>query len=501
MMRRAVSIRILAAAVFCVAGLDRTAPKLRAEDDPAAALVPEIQRLVEVYATVESEAADEAQPERAFYEGAIPGMLRTLDPHSSFFDPSQFEQLKQMQRSEEKGFGTIVNVVPGRVIILQTMENSPSAKAGLEAGDEILAINNIALAPLEPEQLIQLLAAARQKAAALDIRHPGNARIFRITLQPELIDSPSVDRSFEIAPGIGYVRIKSFDMRTGSLAKEVIEKLGGANLKGLVLDLRDNPGGAVQAAAETASLFLAPKQLIFSIRGRNQEEQQVRVPDLAEPYRFPLTVLVDGRTASAAEILTGALQDHDRATILGEPTYGKGLVQNVFPLSNNTGVALTVAFYYTPSGRSIQKPLASGSLDLSVTAKPGLFYTESGREVHGGGGIEPDELVWRSAGSRLLQVIDATGALTTFASEYVQSHSVDPSFEVTAEILDQLQVYLSARNIRPNIADWLRDRDAIQSKLKQEIFNLKFGVEKGDQIEMQRDPVVQRAREILSRSH
>jgi carboxyl-terminal processing protease len=279
----------------------------------------------------------------------------------------------------------------------------------------------------------------------------------------------------------------------------MIEKIGGSNLKGLVLDMRDNPGGAVQAAAEVASLFLAPKQLIFSIHGRNQEEQQVRVPDNAEPYKFPLAVLVDGRTASAAEILTGALQDHDRATILGEPTYGKGLVQNVLPLSQNTGIALTVAFYYTPSGRSIQKPLASGSLDVSLAAKPGLYYTESGREVHGGGGIEPDQLVWRSAESRLLQVLDATGALTTFGSEYVQRHSIDPGFEVTPAILDELQVYLSGRDIRPGVGDWIRDREAIQSKLKQDIFNLSFGVEKGDQIEMQRDPVVQKAQDALKR--
>lgn len=484
----------------CAIVLLVTAAVLRADDDPAAALVPEIRKLVDVFATVEREAADPVAPERAFYEGAIPGMLRTLDPHSSFFEPDQFEQLKQMQQSESKGFGTIVSILPGRVIVLQSMDGSPSAKAGLGAGDEILAINNIALAPLEPEQLVELLSAARQKAAALDVRHPGNMRVFRLMLTPELIDTPSVDRHFEIAPGIGYLRIKSFEGPTGPLVKDLLEKLGGVNLKGLVMDLRENPGGAVEAAAEVASLFLAPKQLIFTIRGRNEEEQQVRVPDAAEPYTFPLTVLVDGRTASAAEILTGALQDHDRATVIGEPTYGKGLVQKVLPLSNNTGVALTVAFYYTPSGRSIQKPLASGSLDVSAAVKPGIYYTESGREVRGGGGIQPDEPAGRAAESRLLQVLDATGALTTFAGEFVQSHEIGADFEVTPAILDQIQAFLSARDIRPGVGDWLRDRDTIQSKLKQEIFNLKFGVEKGDQIEMQRDPEVQKAREILMRA-
>jgi carboxyl-terminal processing protease len=486
MPRRAIAFLIVAACLLNIA-------PLRADDDPAASLVPELRKMIDVFATVESEAADPITADHAIYEGAIPGMLRTLDPHSSFFDPSQFDQLKQMQQSEVKGFGTIVSILPGRVIVLQAMEGAPAAKAGLSAGDEILAINNIAVAPLEPEQLVELLSYARQKAAALDVRHPGNVRVFRLTLSPELIDTPSVDRAFQIAPGIGYLRIKSFEQRTSSLVKEKIEELGGAKLKGLVLDLRENPGGVVQAAAEIASMFLAPKQLLFSIRGRNQEEQEVRVPDSADPYKFPLAVLVDGRTASAAEILTGALQDHDRAKVFGESTYGKGLVQSVLPLSNNTGVALTVAFYYTPSGRSIQKPLASGSLDIRAAAKPGVFHTDSGREVHGGGGIEPDEVVFRPAESRLLQVLDATGALTTFAGEYVTSHQIDSSFEVTPAILDQLQVYLSARDIRPGISDWLHDRDVIQSKLKQDIFNLKFGVEKGDQVEMQRDVVVRHA--------
>src|SRR5258708_14019885 len=191
----------------CAIALLFSVAVLRADDDPAAALVPEIKKLVDVFATVESEAADPVAPERAFYEGAIPGMLRTLDPHSSFFEPEQFEQLKQMQQSESKGFGTIVSIVPGRVIVLQTMDGSPSAKAGLSAGDEILAINNIALGQLEAEQLVELLSAARQKAAALDIRHPGNIRVFRLMLTPELIDTPSVDRHSEIAPGIVYFLI------------------------------------------------------------------------------------------------------------------------------------------------------------------------------------------------------------------------------------------------------------------------------------------------------
>ncbi len=471
---------------------------LRAEDDPGAALATELKRTIDVFNLIDREAADPVSAEQAFYQGAIPGMLRTLDPHSIFFDPGQFEQLQQMQKSESKGFGTIVSIVPGRVIILQTMEGSPSAKAGLAAGDEILGINNIALSQLDPDQLVQLLSQARQQAAMLDVRKPGNVRTFRFMLSPELINSPSIDRGFVVAPEIGYLRIKSFEESTGRLVKDTVEKLGGEKLKGLVIDLRDNPGGAVQAALETASLFLQPDQLVFSVKGRNQQTQEARIPKLARPYTFPLALLVDEKTASASEILSGALQDHDRATILGEPTYGKGLVQNVFPLTGNTGLALTIAFYYTPSGRSIQKPLSSGSLDVAANATPGLFHTDSGRPVIGGGGIQPDEVVGQNVPSRLVLVLEATGALTSFASEYVQKHEIAANFEVTPPVLDELQVFLSARNIQPGVTEWLKDRELIESRLKQEIVNLKFGVEKGDEIEVRRDPVVRRAMEAVS---
>ena len=473
--------------IFALAGV------LRAQDDPAAGLPRHIKTFIDVFATVENEAADPISRDQAIYQGALPAMLRTLDPHSAFFDPGQFTQLQQMQRGESKGFGTIVSIVPGRVIVLQTIDGAPAQKAGLAAGDEILAINNIPLGGLEPEQLIQLLGAARQQTAALDVRKPGNARLFRLTLTPALVDSPSVDRVFLIAPGVGYLRVTGFEEATGKLLREAIQTLGGEKLKGLVIDLRDNPGGAVQSAAESASLFLGPDQVIFSVRPRRGEEQTVRVPKLNANYKFPLALLMNSKSASAAEILAGALQDHDRATILGEPSYGKGIVQNVFTLSSNTALALTVAFYYTPSGRSIQKPLESGSLNVSAKATPGTFHTDRGRDVVGGGGIQPDELIGPPIPSRLVIVLDASGSLTTFASEYVQSHDVPETFEVTPAVMDQLQGFLSARDIRPGVGEWLRDRDLIQSKLKQEIFNLKFGVAKGDEIEMRRDPVVLRA--------
>jgi len=467
--------------------------------DPAAQLARELKKVVDVFVTMDQQAADPVPPDIAFYQGAIPGMLRTLDPHSIFFDPGQYEQLKQMEKSESKGFGTVVSVLPGRVIVLQAMAGTPSAKAGLTPGDEILAINGYVLARLEFDQLRQLLTIARQKTAFLEVRKPGNARMIRMTLTPELVDSPSVDRAFMLAPGIGYMRVTGFEVATGKLVKESIEKLGGAKLDGLVLDLRDDPGGVVEAAVETASLFLQPDQLVFTIKGRTQKTEEVRSPEASKPYRFPVVVLIDGKSASASEIVTGALQDHDRATVLGELSYGKGLVQSVYPLMGNTGLALTVAYYYTPSGRSIQHPLHGGTLDATTSGLQGTYHTDAGREVHGGGGIQPDEVIYPPPQDRLSTVLDASGALTSFATEYLQQHPIREDFEVTPAILDELQLFLSERNIRPGVSEWLSHREWIQNRLTQELMTLSFGVAKGDEIELARDPLITRALKILKK--
>jgi carboxyl-terminal processing protease len=454
-----------------------------------------LKRFTELISIVETQAADPVNTQQAVYQGAIPGMLRTLDPHSIFFDPDQNEQLKQMENSERKGFGTVVSVLPGRVIVLQALPGTPSAKAGLQPGDEIVAVNNVVLARLQFDQIVGYLGESHQHRAQLIVRRPGNARPLEFVLDPELLDSPSVDRAFLLQAGIGYIRVTGFDPQTAKQLKEAIEKLGGDKLKGLVLDLRDNPGGVVQAALESASYFLKPGQKILSVKGRSIEDQSAEVPKTGTPYLFPLAVLVNGKSASASEILTGALQDHDRAVVIGEPSFGKGLVQNVFPLTGNTALALTTAFYYTPSGRSIQKPLPSGHLEIEKQVEQ--FKTDAGRTVVGGGGIQPDVAVGPEPLTRLRAALDASGILTAFATDYIQKHETKPNFEITPALLEEFQVYAGQRNIQPSVGEWATERSWLQSRLKQEIFNQALGVAKGDEVEAQRDPAVRAAIERL----
>ena len=462
-------------------------------------LAPLVKQLTEAFAIVEENAADPVSAEQAFFQGAIPGALRRLDPHSVFFDPQQFEQLKQLQTSKQKGFGSVVSILPGRIIVLQTLPGTPSAKSGIAPGDEILGINGYRVDRLAVEQLIALLTQSRQQQARLDVRRPGNARMMQFVMTPEEMQAPSVERAFFVGAGIGYLRVSSFDQNTGQQIREAIEKLGGLHLAGLVLDLRGNPGGLLPAALETASLFLKPGSALLAVRGRAVEQKEEKVPANANPYTFPVAVLINARSASASEIVAGALQDHDRAHVVGEPSFGKGLVESVYPLSGDAGMALTTALYYTPSGRSIQKPLDATQFGITLKPQNATYRTGAGRTVTGGGGIIPDAIVYPAPMTRLRAALDGSGSFTSFATEFTQKHKIDEDFEVTPALLDDFQVYLSERGIRPGVPEWSADRDFIVNRLKTEIYNQSLGVAKGDEIEAQRDPVILRAIDLLGR--
>lgn len=467
---------------------------------PANELEPEVRRFIEVYNALEKHLADPiTDPEPAFYQGAIPGMVHTLDPHSAFLDSDQYASLKHMQTSTETGFGSVLNLVPGRVVVLQTLEGSPSARAGLAPGDEIVAVNNLALTEMDINQLAAVLSQSRRAKADLLVRRAGVARLIPITLVPAELADPSVQRKFLLKPGIAYIKVANFDVHTAEELAQGIEELGGRQLQGLVLDLRDNPGGVVEAAVRIASFFLKPEQRILWIQGREGPQEEVRVPEGFEPYEFPLAVLINSRTASAAELVSGALQDHDRAVIIGEPSFGKGLVQSVFEMSEGTALAITTAQYLTPSGRSIQRSLGDCRVYQLVHCEdegrkaPKEFKTDSGRIVSEKGGIHPDQLVYpRGVTSRLEAVMEASNSFLDFAQRYVRGHpDISADFQVGPRLLDEFQLFLSERRIQPGLSEWTSTREYVRQRLLQEIFNLTLGVAKGDEVEARRDPPIQ----------
>lgn len=473
-------------------------PKHVDQLDPDKDLTPQLHKFIEVFSAVEAQSADKPSPDKMIYEGAIPSMLRQLDPHTQFFEPSQFEQLKNMEHSEQKGFGSIVSVLPGQVIFLQIFPGTPTSKAGIQPGDELVAINNIGISSLEPEQIIELLTEARQQKITVYIRRQGDAKLLPIILTPALVDTPSVDRVYTLAPGIGYIRIASWDVVTYKQLKDALDKLDAPSLQGLVLDLRNNPGGIVKASLDAAALFLKPGERILTAKSRTGVVESADVPKNAKPLQCKLAVIVNGKTASASEIFSGALQDHDRAVIVGETSYGKGLVQSVMPLSDGAGLAITTAFYYTPSGRSIQHPLKDSALSQTFGGIPQsslpTYKTDNGRIVTGGGGIHPDIRVDPAGHTPLETVIDASGAATSFASEYIASHSPIPNdFAITPAIADDFKVYLASRRIQPTVGEWSQERNWISQRLLEEIVTQVKGVAAGDELAARRDPQTQAA--------
>ena len=472
---------------------------------PADELETEAKRFVEVYSLLEQRLAEPFDPEAAFYNGAIPAMVRTLDPHSAFLDRDHYASLKEMQTSTETGFGSVLSLVPGRVVVLQTLEGSPSARAGLLPGDEIVAVNNYSLAEMDLDQLAAVLGQSRRAEAALVVRRSGFARLLPITLVPAELADPSVPRQFFLKPGVAYIKVVNFDVHTAEELSAAIDQMGGRDLKGLVLDMRDNPGGVVEAAVRIASFFLQPQQRILWIQGRDGPQEELRVPEGFEPYQFPMAVLINGRSASAAELVAGALQDHDRAAVIGETSFGKGLVQSVFELSEGAALAITTAQYLTPSGRSIQRSLGDCRLYQFVHCEnenpdpPKQFTTDSGRALSEKGGITPDKIVQpRGYVSRLEYVIEATTSFLDFAQRYVREHpSIPEDFQVSPRTLDEFQLFLAERRIQPGLSEWSSTVDYIRERLQQEIFNLTLGVAKGDEVEARRDPPIQAALETI----
>ncbi len=442
---------------------------------PPDAIEESLRKFATVYGILEENYADPLVPENQVYRGAIPGMLRRLDPYSVFFDAEQYRMLQRHQQSKSEGFGTIVSVMPGRVVVLEAFAGSPAARAGIHPGDEILQVNENRLARLTVEQIVEVLSAARTlERTHLLVLRPNSSKVESITASPAELPESTVDRAFFLREGIGYLHVTGFENDTVAQIKKALENWG-PSLKGLVLDLRDNRGGLLNGAVEAAGLFLPQGALVLTARGRSAEARRFTV-EKAEPLgqKLPLGVLVSGRTASAAEIFAGALQDHHRATLVGETTFGKGTVQGVYPLSEGTGLALATALYFTPSGRSIE------------------------RTRNAQGGIAPDEPVPPRSYTEFQAFLEDRGVFLEFARHLRGAgRSLPPDGEITPALLDEFRGFLGEQQVPVNEKLWSENRNFIRTRLKTEIFNLSFGVARGDEVAASADPQVQRAVELL----
>ena len=467
-----------------------------------------LDSFTKVYDVVEQNYADKLSADKAIYKGAIPGMLRTLDPHSNFFDPKDFAGLREEQHGKYYGVGMQIGPQPrtGKTMVINPFGGSPAYKAGIRPGDLLVEVDDKRVDTASTTEIANMLRGSKGTRVQVIVSREGAAKPITFNLIRDEIPRNSVDEAFWVKPGIAFLRIQSFTETTGKEVEDNLKALGEANIKGLILDLRENPGGLLQEGVAVAGHWLDRGQVVVSHKGRAYSEK----PYLAHgsPYgeNYPMVVLVNRYSASAAEIVSGALQDHDRAIILGDTTFGKGLVQTVYPLSDNTGLALTTQHYYTPSGRLIQRNYSNISfLDYYYGKRTDskdmqdVKQTDLGRTVYGGGGITPDvKFESPKADDFEMNTLRRNGFFD-FSNHYFSTNSTKlPAGWVPDEgILDQFHDYLMKQGVKFSEADWTRDHDWVRKQLRKQMYVTAFSFEDSEKVAVEQDPEVAKAIEVL----
>ena len=466
-----------------------------------------LREFTEVYDLVEKNYAEPVNPDKAIYNGAIPGMLRVLDPHSNFFDPKQYALLREDQRGKYYGVGMSVGPRNNKVIVIAPFVGTPAYKAGIRPGDVIAAVDGKSTDNMTTTEVADLLKGAKGTTVHITIIRDGAEKPLEFTVVRDEIPRYSVDLAFEIRPGIGYMHVNGFTETTEHEVAQALENFQSqGELKGLILDLRQNPGGLLNEGVGVADKFLHKGQVIVSHHGRNSPEKVYRAAHGNGGKDYPLVVLVNRGTASAAEIVSGAIQDHDRGLVVGEPTFGKGLVQTVYPLSYDTGLALTTAKYYTPSGRLIQRDYNGVSLydyyynhddQQASTAGKEVKLTDSGRTVYGGGGITPDVKYPEPKPTRFQDVLVEHYAFFNFAKHYLINRNIVKDFEVNDAVMQDFRKFLDDEKIPYTEADLNSEHDWVASHIKAELFVSQFGQQEGLKVQAETDPQVLKALELL----
>src|SRR5687767_2865395 len=347
------------------------------------------------------------------FKSSILGMLRSLDPHSNYYDREEFDELKTDQRSEYYGIGasiqTYIRGDQADTFVTATFDASPAGRAGLRYGDRIVEVDGVKMTGKPSLEVRDKIRGPRGSTVRLTLQRAADKRIEKIDIVRDAVPQPSVPDAYMLKPGVGYIDMtRGFNYTTTDELLDALDRLHAKGMKSLVLDLRNNPGGFLDQAIHVAEVFLRSGQLILTQKGRNGLRDNTYESRNNAPDMTPLVILINENTASASEIVAGAMQDHDRALIVGQTSFGKGLVQSIIPLDFGAGLTLTSAKYFTPSGRLIQRDYSNGGFYDYYTHGAGVARdpkreppkpsgpekkTDTGRAVYGGGGIMPDENV------------------------------------------------------------------------------------------------------------
>jgi carboxyl-terminal processing protease len=471
------------------------------------------------------------------FKSSIIGMLRSLDPHSNYYDREEFDELKTDQRSEYFGIGASIQnqTINDKTdtYIMATFDRSPAARAGLRFGDKILAVDGESMAGKFSSDVRDKIRGPRGSTVRITVERASNLKEETVEITRDAVPQPSIPDAYMIRPGVGYIGMtQGFNYTTADELQAALDDLHGQGMQSLVLDLRNNPGGFLDQAIRVSEKFLQRGQNILTQKGRNGLGDKTYESSNRNPDPTPLVILVNGNTASASEIVAGAMQDHDRALIVGQTSFGKGLVQGIFPMEYGTGLTLTTAKYYTPSGRLIQRDYSGGGFYDYYTrggtialdkqdeqAKPAgpESKTDTGRTVYGGGGIQPDEAIKprtiQPAQARLRNPVFAftrdlvNGRIAGFDNYKVQ-RGIDfekrlesSEFKVTDDLFKAFKEFVVKNPSWKITAQQLdRSRSFIDLEMRYNIVTAAYGRVTADQVLVGDDPQVEKAIAVMPKA-
>jgi carboxyl-terminal processing protease len=465
-----------------------------------------VKTFTRVLSVVERNYADPVDTDKAIYDGAIPGMLHVLDPHSNFFDPKQYALFREEQEGKYYGVGMVVAQRDNQTVVQYPFVNSPAYKAGIRPGDTIAKVDGKPCTGLTTTEVADMLKGAKGTPVHIALGREGWDKLIEVTVVRDEIPRPGVEFAEMVKPGIGYVRVFTFNETTDSDLTDALKQLDVSKLDGLIIDLRNNGGGLLNQAVGMCDMFLDKNELVVSHRGRSSPERPYYAVRGNQGIEVPLIVLVNGQSASASEIVSGAIQDHDRGLIVGETSFGKGLVQTQFPLSENTALLLTTARYYTPSGRLIQRDYKNQTLydyhyNPQPPQAPEVKLTDTGRQVFGQGGITPDVQVAAPKPDDFEQLLERRGVFYPVAQsvgDFVRYYlgekpAITKDFVVDDAVIAQLRKYLGEQHIQVGESDIQQNLPWLKWEIKREVFTTVFGVNDGYRIALENDPQLDKA--------
>lgn len=481
-----------------------------------------LRRYTYVLRLVEEEYVTEVEP-KDLVHASIRGMLRTLDPHSNFLPKQEYTQLQERQQGSYHGLGISVQMREGNLTVISPFEGTPAYRLGIRSGDIISKIEGDPTHGVELDAAVKKLRGPKGSEVTISITRAGYDQPLDFTIVRDKIDLKSVPYAFMLNEDTGYVRISDF---TETTDRELHEKLVQLQIDGatkIVLDLRDNPGGLLDQAVLVSNAFLEKGSLVVYTEGRTAGSDVQYLAEQASSHAdVPLVVLVSRGSASASEIVSGAIQDHDRGLIVGEITFGKGLVQSIYRISEGNGLALTTAKYYTPSGRSIQRDYSSSIDDYYYNARKQqadiptgeVKYTTAGRKVYGGGGINPDIQVSYPRLPKSILALNSKNVFFKYATHFAANDDrrlldgagiqplevrtvrptnirlIDREFRVDDEILEDFFSFLDEEGMTYSREELLEHRDRLALSIEVEIFSALWGAVAAQTVAVQHDPQV-----------